>query len=148
MGKIKPITDQNSEKKNHTFHNKFVDSSDESDYGPVSKTLKNYGEATSIHGIPYLLEGGRNPIERLFWLVVIGIGIWIALYFSLEIYDDWQSNQVVTTVSTTGYDIANIEYPLITICAQGSVKEITGENVTFHNFNGVNHSKAKTNNLD
>ena len=143
MGKIKPITEQNSEKKNHTFHNKFEDSSDESDYGPVSKTLKDYGGATTIHGIPYLLEGGRNPIERLFWLVVIGIGICIALYFSLEIYDDWQSNQVVTTVSTTGYDIANIEYPSITICAQGSVKEITGENVTFHNFNGVNHNRAK-----
>ena len=89
MGKIKPITEQNSKKKNDTFHNKFEDSSDESDYGPVSKTLKDYGGATTIHGIPYLLEGGRNPFERLLWLGIIGIGIWAALYFSLEIYESF-----------------------------------------------------------
>ena len=127
MGKIKPYTKPNSKKKSRTFHKIFEDISKKSDNGPVSKTLKDYGEATTIHGIPYLLEGGRNPFERLLWLVVIGIGICIALYFSLDIYDDWQANKVLTTVSTTGYDITNMEYPSITICAQGSVKEITGE---------------------
>ena len=127
MNKIAPDTEPNTEKRKRAFHNNVEDSSDDNDLEPVSKTLKDYGEATTIHGIPYVLEGGRNPFERLLWLVVIGIGICIALYFSLDIYDDWQANKVLTTVSTTGYDIANMEYPSITICAQGSVKEITGE---------------------
>ena len=127
MNKIAPDTEPKTEKRKRAFHNNVEDSSDDNDLEPVSKTLKDYGEATTIHGIPYLLEGGRNSFERLLWLVVIGIGICIALYFSLDIYDDWQANKVLTTVSTTGYDIANIEYPSITICAQGSVKEITSK---------------------
>ena len=126
MGKIKNI-DQQPKRRIFPEDPKHMGSTDEeSDEGPVSRTIKEYGESTTIHGIPYVLQDARRPIEKLLWLAVIGFGIWIALYFSMAIYEDWQANPVETTVGTTGYDIANIEYPSITICAQGSVKEFVG----------------------
>ena len=102
-----------------------VTDSDDND-GPVSKTLKDYGGATTIHGIPYILEDGRKVFERFLWVVLVITSFTYTSYNSYQIYLDWQNSPVTTTIGTTGLNIAKIDYPSITICAQGSVKEITG----------------------
>ena len=83
-------------------------SDSDSDSGPTSKTLREYGSATSVHGIPYILEDGRKPVERLLWIIFVGIGAGTATYFSFNIYQDWQNQQVITSVGTTGYNVENI----------------------------------------
>ena len=40
-----------------------------------------------------------------------------------QVYDDWQSNPTVTYMETTGLPLADIDFPSITICAQGSIYE-------------------------
>ena len=106
----------------------YVPNSDsDSDPEPTSKTLREYGNATTVHGIPYILEAGRNPVERLLWIIFVGIGAGTATYLSFNIYQDWQNQQVITSVGTTGYNIENIQFPSITICAQGSIKKVTGK---------------------
>ena len=40
-------------------------------------------------------------------------------------YNDWQDNPVLTSVSTTAMPIAEIEFPAITICGQGSIAEVS-----------------------
>ena len=102
-----------------------VTDSDDSD-GPVSKTLKEYGGATTIHGIPYILEDGRRAFERFLWIFLVIASAGFTYHSTYTIYWDWQNNPVTTTIGTTGLNIENIDYPSITICAQGSVKEITG----------------------
>ena len=61
----------------------------------------------------------------------------MAAFLSLNIYIDWQSNQIITSVGTTGYSIENIEFPSVTICAQGSIQRVTGNftvPLTFENY--------------
>jgi len=43
---------------------------------------------------------------------------------SVEAYNDWQDNPVITTVGTTAYPIQKIEFPAVTICGQGNNEEI------------------------
>ena len=95
--------------------------------GPVSKTLVQYGGSTTIHGIPYILEEGRRPFERILWLGLVIGGIWVACQLSIEIYKGWMEDPVVTSLSTTGYEIQNMEFPSITICGQGRVDEVIGK---------------------
>ena len=109
----------------------------DSDEGPVLKTVKEYGGSTTVHGIPYILEDGRHPLERILWIILVGIGAGMAAFLSLNIYNDWQSNQIITSVGTTGYSIENIEFPSVTICAQGSIQRVTGNftmPLTFENY--------------
>ena len=86
-----------------------------------------YGGSTTIHGLPYILEDGRLLLERVLWVVLVTLGTFVSLYFTLKIYKSWIEGPITTTVGTTEYDIGQIEYPSITICAQGSVKEIIGK---------------------
>ena len=53
------------------------------------------------------------------------------IYFSIfsilssyTIYDEWQHNPVLTTIGTTGLPIEKVKFPSITICGQGSSKDI------------------------
>ena len=74
-----------------------------------------------------MLEEGRSIADRFLWIILIGLGAAFATYVSMNIYRDWKSNQVITSVSTTGFDIREIEYPAITICSQGDVNEVLGK---------------------
>ena len=95
--------------------------------GPLTKTLVEYGGSTTIHGLPYILEDGRLLLERVLWVVLVTLGAILSLYSTYGIYKDWDENPIITTVGTTEYDIQQIEFPSITICAQGSVTEIIGK---------------------
>ena len=77
-----------------------------------------------------MLEEGRSIADRALWIVLIGLGAAFAIYGSMRIYRDFQSNPVITSVSTTGFDIREIEYPAITICSQGDVDEVLGKLLT------------------
>ena len=43
---------------------------------------------------------------------------------SYQIYVEWQHQPVLTTIGTTGLPIEQIKFPSITICGQGSSKDI------------------------
>ena len=95
--------------------------------GVLTKTLVEYGDTTSIHGISYILEDGRLIFERVLWVVLVILCASVSLVLTKKIYDNWEQDPISTTVGTTEYNIENIEYPSITICAQGSVREIIGK---------------------
>ena len=66
------------------------------------KTLSEYASSSTIHGISYVFEQSQPIIERLIWLVIFAIGTFLAVNMSYEGYKDWKSNQVLTSLKTTG----------------------------------------------
>ena len=95
--------------------------------GPLAKTFVEYGGSTTIHGIPYILEDGRTLFERALWVVLFTLCAFVSLFLTYRIYKSWDEDPILTTVGTTEYNIEKIEYPSITICAQGSVRGIIGK---------------------
>ena len=59
-------------------------------------------------------------------MLLVTVGAVVSSSFTIEIYQNWDEDPITTTIGTTEYDIGNLEYPSLTICAQGSVKEIIG----------------------
>ena len=89
-----------------------------------------------------MFEDDRLFIERVLWVVVIIIAIYIAAFFSIKAYVNWQENPVLTSVGTTGYPIEKVEFPSITICAQGSAKEVV-DAALFKQFDDYLKTKDK-----
>jgi hypothetical protein len=44
----------------------------------------------------------------------------LGAYWTAAIYNNWQNQPVVTTATTTAYPITDVEFPSVTICAQGN----------------------------
>ena len=66
------------------------------------KTVSDYASVATIHGISYVIEKSLPIIERLIWLSIFALGIFLAGYMSYEGYVQWKNNQVLTSLKTTG----------------------------------------------
>ena len=91
---------------------------------PHTKTVYEYASVCTPHGISYVFESDRLLVERLLWVLVVCIFAGCALRWSILAFDDWQQNPILTSVATTGYPIEKVEFPAITICAQGAANDV------------------------
>ena len=113
-------------------------------------TFIQYCDASTVHGIGYIFERGQAFFPRFAWLLVVIASMTLGLLWSSQVnavfisfdidnetkintiiwntffkaYAEWQEHPVLTTVSTTGKPIKDIEFPAITICSQGTIKEV------------------------
>ena len=52
----------------------------------VRRTALDYGEASSLHGIPYIFERGENlRASRLIWVLVVLTGALTGIIWSVEV---------------------------------------------------------------
>ena len=101
---------------------------------PYIETVREYSASTTIHGISYLFDRENRALDRLFWVVVVLVAIYGASTFSYDAYISWQDHPVITSIGTTGLPIERVKFPSITICAQGTAKEIV-DAALFKQFN-------------
>ena len=85
---------------------------------PVGKTAKEYSQSTTIHGFAYIGEDDLFTFERIIWICIVCLGVFLAIYMSVSAYVEWKNNPVLTSVATTGFPIEKVDFPAITICTQ------------------------------
>jgi hypothetical protein len=93
-------------------------------YKVVNLTLREYASGSTIHGISYIFDKDTHALDRIFWIIVVVAALFGAIWFSVYAYVEWQDDPVITTIGTTGLPIEKVKFPSITICAQGTAKEI------------------------
>ena len=97
------------------------------------KTLKQYSERSSAHGINYIAEDGRPATERIFWVIVTFLALCFTAFQTITLYVQWKDDPVVTSLDTVALSIEEVDFPAVTICPQGAVREI-GDAVLFKQF--------------
>ncbi|GFS05701.1 acid-sensing ion channel 1 [Elysia marginata] len=85
----------------------------------VIELVKNFGQATSMHGLSHAL--GDGPVwRRLLWAaLVIGFAVWATLNV-IGIVKDFQSRPVLTTVTSEFQ--SKMAFPAVTFCNLNKVK--------------------------
>ena len=61
----------------------------------VKRTVKDYSESTTIHGISYIFESGLSALERFLWICVVCVFFGFAVGLSVQAYINWKENQVL-----------------------------------------------------
>ena len=52
----------------------------------LAKTISEYTQATSLHGVPYIMEGGKNLVtSRLFWLLTVTVAAVVGMCGCVEV---------------------------------------------------------------
>ena len=96
-------------------------------------TLKQYADRSSAHGIAYISEDGRPVSERIFWIFVTALALSFTAFQTTTLYMQWKDDPVVTSLDTVALSIEEVEFPAVTICPQGAIREI-GDAVLFKQF--------------
>ena len=108
----------------------------------LSNTAKEYCSESSIHGIPYLGNFEHSTFARICWLLFVSIALAATSYQVWKIWSEADANPIITTLATISYPIENIDFPAVTLCPQGSVREIV-DAVLFHQFEEWLSNEAK-----
>ena len=71
-----------------------------------------------------------------------------SIYSTHKTYMEWQASPTITTINTTAYPIKSVEFPAITICSQGSAKNVMDAVILrqfelFLKARGIKAKKAK-----
>ena len=72
---------------------------------PFNNTVHEYAGSTTIHGIAYIFEGGRLALERIVWVVLFVLALFLALTLSGQAYVSWVENPVLTSGKCTLYSV-------------------------------------------
>ena len=63
------------------------------------------------------------PYLSIFWALSFCFGMFSASYFTLALWDKWDSSPVYMSVETTSLAVPNIPFPAVSIC---SVNKLVG----------------------
>ena len=87
---------------------------------PYSDAVVGYGRVSTVHGVFYVFEQGRWAVERVAWILIIFVAIFLAVWWSLVAYGRWQDDPITITMATNALPIQKVPFPSITICPQGN----------------------------
>ena len=89
----------------------------------IRNTAKEYASYTTIHGCSYIANSEHPIGGRIFWLFVVILALLITTFQLVSLHIQWETNPVITDLETIALPIEDIEFPAVTICPQGSVKD-------------------------
>ena len=88
----------------------------------IHSTLCEFANATTVHGLAYVFDKTIKAIDTVFWFIAVCFGTGLAIYMSIDAWNEWKSSPVLTSIRSTGLPLQNISFPAITICSQGLIK--------------------------
>ena len=80
------------------------------------RLIQEYNENTTLHGLKYITETGRNILERIFWSLIVLAAIIFGVYLTLLILNRWQDSPIIVSVDSTNFPVNLIPFPAVTIC--------------------------------
>ena len=93
----------------------------------VSKTLREYSEASSVHGVSYVFSKSLPLLDRLLWALLTLAALALAAYWSMTAYNNWQENLVTTSLRDAAKPVTSLPFPGVTICTSGLNMEAVAE---------------------
>lgn len=92
----------------------------------IVEALKGYCNSTGLHGFHYITWPAATDGERLFWIIVVFIGLCVSLIL-LVISWNWNTESLtVTVIESSHFPTWNIPFPAVSAC----------------NFNKISRRKA------
>ena len=76
-------------------------------------------QTSTVAGLHYAFKPNQTLAGRFIWFTVIIILAFLGFWLSLENYYQWKNEPVVTTISSTGLPIEEVEFPSVVICSKG-----------------------------
>ncbi|KAL7030503.1 hypothetical protein ACKWTF_006687 [Chironomus riparius] len=83
--------------------------------------------STICHCYRHLAQVDRSNVERFMWFCIHIFNACALIYFTLNIWDDFTSNPLVTTLHDTVYPIKNIPFPAVSICSNNRISKKEAE---------------------
>ena len=86
---------------------------------PVRRTVQEFSEWSTVHGISYIFSPSLPAADRLLWALLVLISLGLACYWSVASYNTWQEELTITTLKDAAMPVDRLPFPAVTICSSG-----------------------------
>ncbi|XP_071439038.1 pickpocket protein 28-like [Hetaerina americana] len=91
--------------------------------GKVKTSARDYFTHSSLHGLKYIAEKGRHPVERLFWALAFLGGLGLSGFFIAATWQRWNESPVLVSLDTLAAVLQEIPFPAVTVCNINKMKK-------------------------
>ncbi|XP_050441987.1 pickpocket protein 28-like isoform X2 [Adelges cooleyi] len=99
--------------------------------------LREFASITSLHGVIYLGEPNRPLLERLFWLCVMSLVLFLSGTQIYLLFKNWMKNRMIMTLDNPKFSVWHFPFPAITFCSDIQLQDLNNrtykdENLPIH----------------
>ena len=109
--------------------------------------LEEFSSRSTVHGIRYVFDKGFSVFDRCLWLGIVTLCVCIAVAMISSYYTNWQENMVIITLKTTTKPVTELNFPSVTICADGRHMDLV-EKALYHDFTVWRNQSYKLSSLE
>ncbi|KAJ3654276.1 hypothetical protein Zmor_013473 [Zophobas morio] len=88
----------------------------------ISDRFLEFSRSTSIHGFKYLGVRQGCTLEKIWWIVVLSICIYLCTFFTIQTLKKREENPVFISFHQPNMHIWDIPFPAVTICPGSKIK--------------------------
>nr|XP_023023900.1 pickpocket protein 28-like [Leptinotarsa decemlineata] len=80
--------------------------------------LQEFTDYTGIHGFKYMGEQDRSVFERLWWIILFCISLYVCIDQIFKTWMKWDASPVLVSFARSPTPVWQIPFPAITICSE------------------------------
>ncbi|KAF7280748.1 pickpocket protein 28-like [Rhynchophorus ferrugineus] len=102
-----------------------------------------YSSNTGIHGFKYMGEQERTIFERLWWLVLFCVSLYICINLIIQTWIKWDTSPVLVSFARSPTPVWQVPFPAVTVCSETKARQ-TKYNFTDYYHKIINESNEMT----
>ncbi|XP_030745226.1 pickpocket protein 28-like [Sitophilus oryzae] len=85
--------------------------------------FSEYTNNTGIHGFKYMGEQERTIFERLWWLILFCVSLYICIYLIIETWVKWNTSPVLVSFARSPTPVWQVPFPAVTVCSENKPRQ-------------------------
>lgn len=86
----------------------------------IERTVTEYMQKSTIHGVSYVADDERHKFERLWWFIMLIFSIFGAIYLIYQAYKTMTENPIIESPALSPVPVWDAPFPAVTFCPQVS----------------------------
>ncbi|XP_041982502.1 uncharacterized protein LOC121735666 [Aricia agestis] len=95
--------------------------------------LVDFTTNSNLHGLKYIGEKDRTPVEKIFWLFMFTCCVVLCSGLIRKVWIKWNESPVIVSFAETSTPVWQIPYPAVTVCFETKARQ------TVFNFTDYYH---------
>ncbi|CAH2092886.1 unnamed protein product [Euphydryas editha] len=110
----------------------------------IKQYFVDYTANSNLHGLKYIGEKERTPVEKIFWLLMFTCCVVFCAYLIQKVWVKWNDSPVIVSFAETSTPVWQIPYPAVTLCPEIKTMQTVFNYTKYYHLEETNFTTEET----